>query len=776
MHPTTMGKQVDKEGLAETLDTRASDEARALGYLQRLNVTGYDVKGQLSSAYAQSGVGLSLGAKVDFGAMLVPFVHLDLGVDVQGERTAHSILVLQRMPHRVWMNDMVRPPQPAKNDLQAKPPAFPTPYWRTKRPLALALLQGKTWQLKAGASAAAWAGLGSLGDYDETGLTLGVKLQGRASGVTTRLVDVAPRHYPPTPSDSTLNEDVDDLFDSNLKNKAAAWLLETGGGIDQLRELGAPRTPLLERAELDAVGTLIEAPIVSMLGAYDKLTIPDVDNVAIVETGFSVVRAMAHAATAIKGLVSNKNIDTDKLLAQLNAVKAELEAWAEYLRHSRQSSVFGGETRRRLWEIARHRLAEAKDFIAALERRRDRKAQRKSKPARRPPAEETLPPFHLDILVVEGSGDATAGGKVVLMNEAGAHVEAGASGGARRISLRYQGFAPGGEGDRRLLCSQQTVINYVSRKMTFEASAGKRKFLRERPNLVTMSYRSVIVNWFDDLKPENHRGIPNGTGVSFGMSVLAESFGEYARACKQLKETSTPLSEKVAVLESAMTKQLRVTAEELRAFMRNAPSSMGNVKADPDAEARVESYLVESAFAFTAPVDLTKNIDNHRPKALFELDAVKNLVEKAGRGADLRLQVVRLRYRIRTDDDQSRNLIRLGWNPEPGNEEGFDTPPFLKGDDGAGDPWYVRLFGVDPTLPNWLKWSSLALELGIGVERVRRVGSEGIADLYQWLYPHPYNRRPPPEGYGRDRAQELEAKTHKAITDMLVPPVTLFSH
>jgi hypothetical protein len=771
-----VGKQVDAEGLAAALDTRVSDEQRALGYLQRLNVTGHDAKGQLSSAYAQSGVGLSLGAKVDFGAMLVPFVHLDLAADVQGERTAHSLLVLQRMPHRVWMSDMVRPPQPAKNDPHAQPPAFPTPYWRSKRPLALALLQGRTWRLKAVASAAAWAGLGSLGDYDETGLTLGVKLEGQASGITTRLVDTAPRHYPPTPSDSTLNEDVDDLFEANLKSKAAAWLLETGGGIDQLREFGAPRTPLLERAEQEALGEAIEAPVLTVLDAYDKLTIPDVDTVAIAETGFSVVRAMAHAATAIKALVTSKRLETDELLKQLGQVRKELEAWAEYLRSSRQSSVLGGTTRRRLWEIAKRRLAEANDFIGALERRRDRKAQRKSAPARRAPAEETLPPFHLDILVVEGSGEATAGGKVVLRNAAGAHVAAGASAGARRIALRYQGFVRGSEGGRRLLSSQQTVINYVTRKMTFEAAAGKRQYLKEKPNLVTMAYRSVVVNWFDDLEPDNHRAIPNGSGVSFGMSVLAESFGEYSRACKQMKDTPGPLTKELGELERAMTKQLRVETEELRAFMRNAPSSMGNVKADPDAEARVESYLVESAFAFTAPLDLTKNIDHHRPKALFELDQVKSLVEKSDRGADLRLQVIRLRFRIRTDDDQSRTLIRLGWNPEPGAEEGFDTLPFMEAEGASEDPWYVRLTGVDPALPNWLKWSSLALELGIGIERVRRVGSEGIADLYQWLYPHPYSHRDPPEGYGRDRARELEATTHKAITDMLVPPVTLFNH
>jgi hypothetical protein len=97
-----MPKQADQDGVAQTLSTVQSDEPRALGYFQRLNLSGHDFKGQLSSAYGQAGVALSVGAKVDFGALLVPFVHLDLALDVQGERTAHSVLLLQRMAHRVW--------------------------------------------------------------------------------------------------------------------------------------------------------------------------------------------------------------------------------------------------------------------------------------------------------------------------------------------------------------------------------------------------------------------------------------------------------------------------------------------------------------------------------------------------------------------------------------------------------------------------------------------------------------------------------------------------
>ncbi|MDB6150174.1 MAG: hypothetical protein JWQ44_1622, partial [Chthoniobacter sp.] len=55
-------------------------------------------------------------------------------------------------------------------------------------------LQGRTLRFKADVIGAAWAGLGTLNDYDEMGLTRGVKVQIGGDVIVTRLVDVAPRH------------------------------------------------------------------------------------------------------------------------------------------------------------------------------------------------------------------------------------------------------------------------------------------------------------------------------------------------------------------------------------------------------------------------------------------------------------------------------------------------------------------------------------------------------------------------------------------------------
>ena len=132
--------KTNAQSINRHLDCRESNEPRALGYLQRLNLAGYDVKGQLSSAYGQSGLGLSVSASIDFGALFVPLLHLDVGADIEGERTAHSLVVLQRMPHRAWLDDMVRPPQPPKNNPGAPAPPYPQAFWTATQPIVLALL------------------------------------------------------------------------------------------------------------------------------------------------------------------------------------------------------------------------------------------------------------------------------------------------------------------------------------------------------------------------------------------------------------------------------------------------------------------------------------------------------------------------------------------------------------------------------------------------------------------------------------------------------------
>lgn len=765
--------------IAKGLESRESDEAKALGYLQKLNLAGMDVKGQISSAYGQSGYGLGIDAKFDFGALLVPFVHLDAGFSMAGSRTAHALLVLQRMPKAVWVEDHPRPPQPPAAQALALPPTAPVaPTWKTQQPIAMAFLKGRTLKLDAKVSTAAWAGFGSFEDFDETGLTIGIKAEVSAGGSITRLVETQPRHYRSLRDGrSTLADDVDDLFEVRLKAKVMAWILACVEGVNKLQSYDIPAISLREQARDAGLSDDAETALLTTLDYYDRLAVNDVDSIAIAGLGLQVKNVLVSAVKRVKGMLTTAS--TDDLLKELGTIKAQLDELQERFKHKEGNELLPSDVRKELWDATVRRLHEVKELIAALKRRKERKA-RLSAPQVAPAAAKRAPPFHLDISAVEGSLDGAAGAKLVLPREtvtAKLALEGRCQ--FRRISFRYQATAPGKD-DRTLLSSQDTVIRYTTRKATLTGAASALEtkatgFLKERGNLVTMSYRSVHVQWFDDLKPNNGQALPNGSGVSFGLSVLAESLDLYRRACiargkPAAGAPSPPPIGDFSELETAMTKQLRVTAEELRSFMRDLPDWIGESYLDDEDKTRVESFLVESSFAFTAPQKLV--IVDRRPDALFALPPVIALLKATQRPAELRLQALRLRYRVRTDDDKSRSLINLGWNPEPWGE---GLKPWGQGSVDGSQPWYVRLTGVDPKLPNWFNLPALALQLGIGLERVQRVGSEGIVELHHSLFPQPYDPSDAPQGYGRPLADTLTARNWRLITDLLVPPVTLFS-
>lgn len=774
--------------IAKGLESRESGEAKALGYLQRLNVAGMDVKGQISSAYAESGFGLGIDAKFDFGALFVPFVHLDVGLSMAGARTAHALLLLQRMPKTVWLQDHVRPPQPPEREALTKSaPVPPNPTWQTQRPVAMAFLKGRTLKMDAKLTAAAWAGVGSFDGFDETGLTIGLKAVARSGGSITRLVDVQPRHYPPSPSDSTLADDVDDLFDERLKAKVAAWITACVEGVEKLRSYDVPAVSLRERAIDDGLKEDAQSALLTTLDYYDKLTINDVDSKAVAGLGVDVVKVMVAAVKKVKAMVLSKQLTTDGLLAELRAIEPTLLALVEQFKHKKGNQLLPSDVRYTLWDAAVQRHKEVGELIAALERHKARKARR-SVPASPPPAATASPPFHLDIAVGEGSINVGAGTKFVLpRNLVAAKLAFEATCQFRSIAFRYQATVPG-SGRRTLLCSQDTALRYTTRKATATGAAtaagtAATGFLNERSNLVTMSYRSVHVQWFDDLLSNHHQALPNGSGVSFGMSVLAEMLDAYRRACGFSATTTKPGAPPPPSvpppafdlatfkdLESAMTKQLCVEPDALRAFMRGMPDWIGETALDVEEKARVESFIVESSFAFKTPQKLT--IVKNRPDKLFELAPVKRFISTGKCPDELRLQALRLRFRVRTDDDKSRSLISLGWNPEPWGE---GLKPWGEGKVDGELPWYVRLTGVNPKLPDWLKVPALALELGIGIERVQRVGTEGIVELHQTVFPAPYDRANPPKGYGLDVAKELENKNLRRNAELLVPPVVLFS-
>ncbi len=834
------------KSLKKVVAAKKSDEGKALGYLQRLNLPGLDLKGQLSLAYSQRGYGLSSSAKIDFGAMLVPFVHLTVGAGLSGAVSAHAILTLHRMQRHVWDKHLTRPEGPAlrhAKDLFADGkivplPPLAKPAWTAAAPIAVAHLSGKTKEGKGQVALGAWAGLADNFGSDEAGLSIGGKASGGFKLRTTGLNDTEVRHFGHSAQDDNLSNYVDDVMEDNLKSRAAVWLIKVGGGAKEARGLGhvARRAGEVIAEQKERVGYLVDGAE-TMAGWVDDTVIPDVDNAPIAAGLRTVVRTAASRAKKVYRWARSNTLVTDDLLAELRGAQADFKAWGDFLDPDKPNPEFpegdhpGAAFAAQILPVARLRQAEATEFIEALERAKERKTGSGQPFPPSPGQSNTRPLCYLNISTAEGWGEASAGAKLQLPTAlvTGKAFVRGRVG-SKRVSFRYQNFVPGtgvGWTGKTLVTTQDTVIHYNKILFDAEASAKLRTNIRpkdnpkddnshggskktHKENMVTMTYRSAIGNWFDD-EPGGSATMrhlhPNGSGMSFGLSVMAGRYGAYAAVCREVGrpapghkprslESSHPEEHK---LEQAMKKQLRVSTEELRSFMRRAPSWVGDDDLEtkeegdgkrkgrdggrfhhPDSDIdefdeslidRHASLIVESGFALTSATLVRLDSEGRVPNLLEQVD-FKNLAERSGQ-TELVLQSIRLRYRIAEDQDKSRSLIKLGWNPEPWTEgEGGVSTPFVnKSDAHEKKSWLTRMTGIDPELPNWLKSSALAVQLGLSFDKVKRVGSEGMIDLHTRFYPTPYSTN----DYGPKLAQALENRAARMLSEMQVPPVMLMS-
>jgi hypothetical protein len=753
------------------LHSQAQDEAFALDYLTLLNLSGLDIKGQLSMAHGQAGIGLKVDVGVDFGALIMPFLHLKLGAGAGGEATADALLLLHRLASRWWLADMPQPPQSPERDREQKPPPFPVPDWSTREPLVMAFLRGTSWRLAVNAEAQASFGVGNFDDPDETGLAVGAGATADGEMRITRLIDPKARHYPPTPSDSTLCQDMALLFSDRLKAHAAAWLIGTGGGVKELIEFGAP--PRSRTAQVADAGLTPAKAVAALLARYDEMTIPDVDAVSLSGSFGTALKGLRAVARQVRDRLRKNKLTTDDLLKALAGAQTELASWLKSLEEPAAVGIYGARLLPPMQALARQRLAQARRYQAALKDRKDRKLN-KTKPAAVPTSV-----LQLDIATYEAHGRAAAGAKLVLPRDMlTVQLSASAEARYRRHCFRYQAQAPSA-GDRTLRWTQDTVVTYATRQLQAVAQAKGRGYLKERNNLVTMAYRSALAQWFDT-GPNARQALPCGSGLSFGMSVLSESFGRYARECRDLAPKGPldprlpPLAPELVDLEQALVQQLRVDADDLRTFMRNCWGGVDQVAASADAAEPIDSFIVESAHALTAPLDIFDPTQPRRwPLQLLELPtftAFAKTAKPAAANPTLRLQAIRLRFPLRQQAGSSTSLVQLGWNPEPWGEDAPGT--------GEEEPKSLieRLTGFDSLKPkDDVKLSALAVEVGVEIELIRRVCAEGIVELHQQLYPHPYSHKDPPSGYGRERAKALEGRHHAEFCEALVPPVALFA-
>ncbi|MEM7060373.1 MAG: hypothetical protein AAF557_22570 [Pseudomonadota bacterium] len=814
-----------KKQLEKHLEQKESDEARVLGFYQRMNLAGVDYKGQLSSAYTQTGIGMSASGKIDFGAMLVPFVHLPVSATLSGSGAAHGLLVLTRMPQMIWRRGQMEPGQPAKLDRKAPIPPLDPADWTSRRPLAMAHLRGKTWELKGAAAASAWGGLGENFVSDEMGVSGGLKLEGAVIGRSTRLVDAEVVHSGPSAYDSGLAGYVDDLLVQNLRKRVARWLIRIAGGEKDARDLEAPATGFRARLRrYKAYGGKAVEGAETVAAWFDDTVIPDVQNAPVVSTGKSIVRAVTNLGRKIKNRIkSSKLPEVDELEKDVQAVKEAFEDWVKVLEGGASPEERPHtETIANFLAVAKLRIAEADELLGALRRTKPPDPNNNDRLQPTPGQNKNDPLCHLNLATMECWAKASAGMKMVAPTQIFKLKAALLKRvGSKRVSLRYQNFVPGRDldGDEKtLVTTQDTLINYNLQLFDAELTAQSRKnrLAKENPkhdkfrgvsdkrhvtSWTAMTYHSVFVQWFHEPGPGSPMAMPNGSGISFGLSILTRRVRDYARACRKLgkmpagaKLPDLP-SAQLTELEGILTKQLRVTARELRGFMRRAPQWLGDDLSEKHADdnkikdfdemvlSRETSLILESSFALVRPEWL--RLKNGQPQDLFKINPLADVMNGKQRDdARIHLQAIRLRYRIESEDDKSRSLISLGWNPEPWAEDDKGerlgiSPPFVKKSKKENEEdkrsWWTKITGIDPKLPNWLKTKALAVQVGLSVERVERVGAEGVIDLFVRNYPNPYSTQDPPRGYGPERSKALENKALHQIREISVPPVALFS-
>ena len=304
---------------AAMLRSRGYDSNRVLGYFQRLNMSGLDFQGQISTAYAQSGFGLSAGLSFDFGALVMPFLHANVGVSLSGSRSAHAVVVLQRTLSGIWEDK-------APEDRLAP---WPPPDWKSKSPLALGIMNGQTKTFGGQLAYDTWFGIGTGIDETSFGAAAGVEAQAEVSGSWTCLKDVAPRHYGADPKGSTIAGDVDDLFETQLKLEAKAWIGSVVHGAIAARERGFELESEGERAVRQAAWlTLIRKEVydigVQLAETHDTFITPDV-NWATASSGVSLIKELGKESFDVGAGFWNRKQDSQDLIDHLKSIKTQKE-------------------------------------------------------------------------------------------------------------------------------------------------------------------------------------------------------------------------------------------------------------------------------------------------------------------------------------------------------------------------------------------------------------------------------------------------------------------
>jgi hypothetical protein len=283
----------------------------------------------------------------------------------------------------------------------------------------------------------------------------------------------------------------------------------------------------------------------------------------------------------------------------------------------------------------------------------------------------------------------------------------------------------------------------------------------------TVSYRTVSTYWFH---PSNaHIGdqplaYPNGSGVTFGLSVEPGRIGRYAQNCRDRKPGETSHEQE---LETLLRAQLRVDTETLRAFFADFPfptkTTSTKKHLDESGYDFERAFIIEAGFGFTKTVKMPKlmklnTTGINEPDWLFDQAEAKERLDskEPGELSASTLRVLRVRYPIVTENDNSHSVFCFGWtgtaNEPPSADSLLEPKPDQLANLKAG---HAPVTGT----------------AGIGIDRIKRVGNEGLIDLHIQTFPglledHDWTER---QQWRRTRAFDL-------VHEFVVPPTALLGH
>ncbi|MGD9750565.1 MAG: hypothetical protein AB7W59_06165, partial [Acidimicrobiia bacterium] len=568
-----------------------------------------------------------------------------------------------------------------------------TTVWKSGAPLVLGILHGIAWEGALTASATASIGSPDNWENDELGVSAALGASATASAVGSlrmlSLTDPKTRTFAAVSANSvyagSLAAAVDELLVGDLKSRVAAWILEL---CDR------------SRAELARDETTAEDIIEEL--APDSTTLEGTLDDALSEWS---VDAKGALAVLLDRLRATARPTTKELLDQLARLRSTLV------------------TASRTDDVER-----VDQFSAALEARRTAKAASRRPFWSRRPSATPAPDGPRSVLRLSEQSfkgslavNAAAGAEVL---ERALEVAADASLEYLRRRVRFR-FQVAGDTTHRggIVLTQDTVVthNTFTPAGSITATSGSQEatVIEGTKTYGTITYRSVAAYWLAGRQTQ--RAFPNGSGVSFGLSIDPDRLVAYAEWCRSAGAADSPAGA-VLKTETYLTSQLRTTTEQLRPFF--AAFDFGRGELD-------RPVLVEAGFAFTEPVELTRAASSpgsaFEPADLFDLGPARRRLDQKVPGvvAGSELQALRVRYPLGAAEDASRTLFKVG--------------------------------------------IAVAVGISAAAERVERIGTQGAVDLHSQFFPDLFA--------GAKNATQHQGRSHRfaaQVNDLAVAPVALF--